>query len=705
MRKEVKTLCPFCGVGCGLLATTDDQGMLLRVRGDPSHPANYGKLCPKGASAAQTVHVPSRLRHAMLRDRPGAIPSIVPPGAAVARVAEGLEQILQAHGPGAIAFYLSGQLTTEAQYFINKFAKGYLRTNHVDSNSRLCMSSAASGMTLSLGSDGPPTCYDDIEQADAFFFIGSNAAECHPVTFDRVVARMKSVGAPCIVADPRRTRTAEAATLHLAVKPATDLALLNGLLRLMRDEGTLDGVFISDHTEGWEELDALLDDYPPDHVAHVCGIEERELVRAAQLLRKAPRFITLWTMGVNQSTQGTFTANAIINLHLATGQIGRPGCGPFSLTGQPNAMGGRDCGYMSHALPGYRFVREDAHRRQVEQLWGLPAGSIRPENGHDAMGMVNALERGDLKAIWIIGTNPAATMPDLGRVRAALEKADLVIVQDAYHPTETTRFAHVILPAAVHFEQEGTFCNSERRVTLMEQCVAPPGDARADWWWVQQVARRMGFEKGLSHATAADVFDEFARTTAGRPNDQSGLHYASLRARGPQQWPCPAMGKGSAPRRYLDRAFPTASGRARFWPRPHVPPEERPDDRYPLVLTTGRTLNHWHTRTKTGMVEQLNQLDAGPSVQINPADANELEIADGQPVEVVSRRGRCTSVARLDTNVAPGVVFMPIHWNDCWAHGASPNEVTTPETDAISRQPALKCCAVAIIARASPDYS
>lgn len=696
MRKEVKTLCPFCGVGCGLLAAADDTGRLLRVRGDPSHPANFGKMCPKGASAGLTVHVASRLRHAMLRDRAGAVPSIVPPGAAVAGVAEGLERILQTHGPGAIGFYLSGQLTTEAQYFTGKFAKGYLRTNHVDSNSRLCMSSAASGMALSLGSDGPPTCYADIELADAFLFIGSNAAECHPVTFDRVVARMTMAGAPCIVVDPRRTRTAEAATLHLAVKPGTDLALLNGLLRLLRDAGSLDPAFIADRTEGWEALNELLNDCPPQVVAATCGIAERQLVEAARVIAGAPRLITFWTMGVNQSTQGTFTTNAIINLHLATGRIGKPGCGPFSLTGQPNAMGGRDCGYMSHTLPGYRLVADAEHRRQMELLWGLPTDTIRPESGHDAVGMFEALDRGDLKAVWIIGTNPAATMPNLGRVRTALEKAELVIVQDAYHPTETTKFAHVILPAAVHFEQPGTFCNSERRVTLMEPVVPPPGDARPDWWWVQQVAKRLGFEKGLSHATAADVFDEFARVTAGRPNDQSGLHYALLREKGPQQWPYPAMGRGSVARRYSDHVFPTPTGRARFWARPHLPPSERTDAEFPLVLTTGRTLNHWHTRTKTGMVEQLNQADPGPSVQINPADASELRITDGQAVEVVSRRGLSSTVARLDATVAPGVAFMAIHWNDLWAAGASPNEVTTPDSDPVSRQPALKYCAVSV---------
>ena len=694
--REVKTLCPYCGVGCGLLAATDGR-RLLRVRGDPDHPANFGKLCAKGATVAQTVNVRTRLRYAMLRDSAGAAPTVVSAETAVARAANGLERILQTHGPGAVAFYLSGQLTTESQYLANKFAKACLRTNHVDSNSRLCMASAASGMALSLGSDGPPGCYDDIDLADAFLFIGSNAAECHPVVFERVLDRMQSSGARCVVADPRRTRTAEAATVHLPVKPSTDLALLNGLLRLLRDWGSVDRSFIAAHTDGWDELDRLLDDYPPARVAAVCGVDEAQLVKAARMLAEAPNLLTFWTMGVNQSVQGTFTTNAIINLHLATGRIGRPGCGPFSLTGQPNAMGGRDCGYMSHSLPGYRLLADETHRRQMEQLWGLAPGAIHARPGHDAVAMFDALDRGELRAIWIIGSNPAATMPNLEKVRRALAKAELVIVQDAYHPTETSSFAHVVLPAAVNLEQEGTFCNSERRVTLMEQAVPPPGDARPDWWWVQRVARRMGFERGLGFASAAEIFDEFARVTAGRPNDQSGLHHALLRQRGPQHWPYPAMG-ASVARRYADGVFPTASGRAKLLARPHVPPGERPDAQYPLVLTTGRTLGQWHTRTKTGHVDALNKLDAGPSLRINPSDAAELGVSEGQPVDITSRRGRTSSTATLDATIAAGVVFLPIHWNELWSAGASPNEVTTDDVDAISREPALKCCAVAVTA-------
>jgi predicted molibdopterin-dependent oxidoreductase YjgC len=406
-------------------------------------------------------------------------------------------------------------------------------------------------------------------------------------------------------------------------------------------------------------------------------------------------------MGVNQTTLGTFTGNAIINLHLALGQIGKPGCGPFSLTGQPNAMGGRDVGYMAHLLPGQRQIANDEHRGQIERLWGLAPGTIHPHAGYDALAMFDALERGELKAIWIVGTNPAASMPNLPRVRVALEQAELVVVQDAYDPTETSAFADVLLPAAVNLEQSGTFCNSERRVTLMEEVVAPPGDARPDWWWPRQVAEVMGFRSGLRFERAADIFDEFARVTAGRPDDQSALSHAVLRAKGPQQWPCPALGS-PVPRRYTDWHFPTPSGRARFFARPWTPPEESPGERFPFILNTGRVAGQWHTRTKTGLVEELNKLDPTPYVRMNPADALRTGLHDGQFIELESPRGCSNGVLRLDESVGIGSVFVPIHWNDLWAHRASPNEATTTAADPISRQPALKVSAVAVRARPFP---
>ena len=633
----------------------------------------------------------------MRRDHRGERCRHVPQLDAIAYTARRLQEIVAAHGPRSVAFYLSGQLTTESQYLFNKFAKASLQTNHVDSNSRLCMSSAASGMSLSLGSDGPPTSYADIELADTFLFIGSNAADCHPVTFARVQKRMQKARAQCIVVDPRRTTTAAAATFHLPIRPGTDLALLNGLMHILHRDGGLNASYIAANTDGWPVLEQMLADYPPARVAQICGIRVYDLIHIATVLGEAQRLLSFWTMGVNQSVVGTFTNNAIINLHLALGQIGRPGCGPFSLTGQPNAMGGRDVGYMSHLLPGQRKIADAGHRDWMERFWGLAPGTIHAHAGHDAVEMFDATGRGEIKALWIVGTNPAGSMPNLNRIRAALEAAELVIVQDAYMPTETTEFADVLLPAAVNLEQVGTFCNSERRVTLMEAAVDPPGDAKPDWFWVREIAREMGLTKGTQFPDAAAIFDEFARSTAGRPNDQSALSHERLRVQGPQQWPFPALG-ASAARRYENGRFPTTTGRAMFLARPYLPHEETPSATFPLLLTTGRVAGQWHLRSKTGNVEQLNRLDPAPYLQMHPDDAAALALHDAQRVEIVSRQGRAWSILRVTADTQVGVVFMPMHWANLWSNGASPNELVNDSCDPISREPALKRCAVRVSA-------
>ena len=698
---DVKTVCPYCGVGCGIIATTDGAH-ISSVRGDPDHPANFGKLCPKGATVAATVDVKTRLRHAKIRAARDQEAVIVTPGEAIDHVAEGLDRVLQSHGPQAIAFYLSGQLTTESQYLFNKFAKGYLRTNHVDSNSRLCMSSAASGMTLSLGSDGPPANYSDIELADTFLFVGSNAADCHPVTFERIARRLEKKRSQCIVVDPRRTATAEAADVHLAVRPGTDLALLNGMLYLLMMWKKVDEGFIAAHTENWGELKQHLMDYSPYKVSQICNIDARELVRAANMIVHAKRFMSFWTMGVSQTVAGTFNTNAIINLHLATGQIGKPGCGPFSLTGQPNAMGGRDVGYMAHLLPGQRQIGNAEHRGEIEKLWGLREGTIYPHAGYDAVRLFDAMHSGEIKAVWIVGTNPAASMPNLPKVREALKRAELVIVQDAYQPTETTGYADVLLPAAINLEQAGTFCNSERRVSLMGQAVKPPGDAQPDWWWLTHTAAAMGFRTGMWFNNAVEIFDEFALSTAGRPNDQSGLSHAVLAAEGPQLWPSPKSGT-SVERRYTDGRFATPTGRARFFSRAHLDPEERPDAEFPMILTNGRLPNQWHTRTKTGLVDALNKGNPEPYLQMHPADAEALSLRNLQPVQIRSRRGTALSILKIDPNIAAGTVFMPIHWNELWFHAASVNEATSDAQDPVSKQPSLKYCAVSVSAAASEN--
>src|SRR5258706_2328702 len=509
--KELKTLCPYCGVGCGLLASGDGT-RVTRIRGDSSHPANFGKICQKGATVAQTLDSQARLRHAMLREGREEPLLVVPRSRAIAAAAEKLDTMLQQFGPQAIAFYLSGQLTTESQYLFNKFAKGSLRTNHVDSNSRLCMSSAASAMTLSLGSDGPPTCYADIELADTFLFIGSNAAETHPITFARVQRRIEKSRAECIVVDPRRTATVDAATLHLPIRPGTDLALLNGLLYLLRADGKLDDGFIAGHTEGWQELSAMLDHYPTDVAARTCGIPVYDLVHAARIIGNRRRgLITFWTMGVNQSVAGTFTANAIINLHLALGQIGKPGCGPFSLTGQPNAMGGRDVGGMANLLSAHRDLSSEKDRAEVAKLWGVPSVPAKP--GKTAGELFESLLSGEVRMVWIACTNPAQSMPDVMSVRRALAKAEFVVVQEAWLDAETCDYADVLLPAATWAEKEGTVTNSERRISRVRAAVPAPGEARPDWKIAAEFAWRLGGGELFPYEKSEDVFDEHRETT------------------------------------------------------------------------------------------------------------------------------------------------------------------------------------------------
>ncbi len=502
--------------------------------------------------------------------------------------------------------------------------------------------------------------------------------------------------------DPRRTPTAEVANLHLPIRPGTDLALLNGLLYLLWSWKKIDPAFIAANTEGWAELEAMLPEYPPDRVARICGIPAFDLVHAARILADSRRLITLWTMGINQSMTGTFSSNAIINLHLATGQIGKPGCRPLQPDRPAQCHGRTRCRLHEPPPAGPAQIANPDHRHQIEQLWGLRPGTIYPHAGYDAVAMFSALERGEIKAVWIVGTNPAASMPNLPRIRRALQNAELVIVQDAYYPTETTSFADIIFPAAVQFEQAGTFCNSERRVTLMEQVVPPPGDAKPDWWWCKQVAEALEFKSGVKFSSAEEIFDEFARVTAGRPNDQAALSHEVLRKKGPQQWPSPALGQ-SAARRYQDGVFPTPSGRARFFARPFTPTSESPDGQFPLVLTTGRMAGHWHTRTKTGLVPALNKVDKASFLQMHPDDAAALGLRDGQKVDVRSRRGNSITLLRVCSDTPIGMVFMPIHWNDLFAQSASPNEVTVDNSDPQSHQPALKYCAVLVRPARSPE--
>src|SRR6267378_2952276 len=480
MESNLKTICPYCGVGCGLAVKVRDF-RVVEVKGDKSHPSTLGGICPKGAQIDEIIAAPTRLTAAQVRVNRAEEFTRTTLDDALAHVAAEFRGIIRAHGPDAVGFYISGQLTTESQYVFNKLAKGFIGTNNLDANSRLCMASAASAYKLAFGSDGPPTCYDDIDGAECFLVVGANMAECHPVLWQRLKRRLTRKRVRLIVVDPRRTPTADGAHLHLAIKPGTDIPLLNAMLHVLNEQGRLNQKFIHAHTEGWDAVRASVAAWTPARAAAECGVPEQEIHRAAFWFGQSSEALSLWTMGVNQSTTGVAKNLAIINLHLATGKIGRPGSGPFSLTGQPNAMGGREVGYLCGQLPGYREVTNPQHREEIARVWGVRSKRIQPKPGLDAVRMFEALESGKLKALWIVGTNPLATMPNSNAVRRALERARLVVVQDCYHPTETSQLAHVLLPAAMSLEVEGTMTNSERRISLLQPCLPPPGDARPDW--------------------------------------------------------------------------------------------------------------------------------------------------------------------------------------------------------------------------------
>jgi ferredoxin-nitrate reductase len=700
---QTRTQCPYCGVGCGLIAETRD-GRLTGVKGDPLHPVNRGATCRKPLRLPDAVHADDRATTPLWRASADARFEPTTWDTAIPWLAERLRGIIDEHGPEAVAFYISGQLATEDYYVVSKLAKGFLGTNNVDSNSRLCMSSAVSGYVGALGSDGPPAAYVDIARTDCILLVGTNTAACHPIVWAKIRAR-QAEGATLIVVDPRRTPTAAAADLHLPVRPGTDLPLLASMLGLLDAEDLVDRTFVARHTEG---LDAALEvaaQWPTQRAAEVCGIDEADLIAAARAFGRAPRAMALWSMGVNQSTVGTLKNRALNNLCLATGNIGRPGTGPLSLTGQPNAMGGRESGGLSTLLPGYRSIADPEHRAEMRRLWGIPAGApgISPAPGIAATELVDALEAGTVKAVWIVATNPVVSQPDAQRFSAALRRADLVVCQDAYHPTETSSLAHVVLPAAAWPEKAGTMTNSERRVGLLRPALAPPGDALPDWEAFARLGRALGHGDAFAWASAAEVFDEFVAMTDGRVCDMSGLSHERLAREGALQWPVPARGTdgvdhAGTERLYASRRFPTPNGRARFAATPHAEPADAPDDEFPLVLTTGRIADQWHTMTRTGKSPELMGNEPEPFLELHPDDAQAFGVRDGELVRVRSRRGRAVLRARFADTVSPGVAFAPFHWgalNLQPGRGAL-NAVVTRAIDPTSKQAELKATAVRV---------
>ena len=707
---SVRSQCPYCGVGCGLellppaqpgrpVARDAEGTPMWTARGDRQHPSSQGQVCIKGATVGETLGL-DRLTQPMYRASLDENFEPISWDAAFELLVGRIRSTLLSKGPDAIAMYGSGQFHTEDYYVAQKLMKGALGTNNFDANSRLCMSSAVAGYTRSLGSDGPPSCYDDLDHCSVAFLIGTNTAECHPVLFQRLIKRKRrNPGSlTLIVVDPRQTETAKAADLHLRVAPGTDLALLHGIAHLVMRNNGQDSAFIDAHTENFDALFDVVARWTPRRVARFCGIPEKQVREVAELFHRRERVLSLWSMGVNQRQEGTAVVSGLINLHLLSAQIGKPGAGPFSLTGQPNAMGGREAGGLAHLLPGYRTVTNAEHRQDLEQAWGFEAGSIQAQPGLTAWQQVEAMEQGALDLWWVAATNPLVSLPQLERVKAAMRRCPLVVVSEAYSSSETAHYAHLLLPAAQWSEKSGAMTNSERRVTYCPAFREAPGEARPDWMVWSELGRRLGFESQFNFASAAEVYAEFASLTAGRLCDVSGLSHGVLQQEGPQQWPYP---NGNTPtqepkRLYSNHRFATPSGRARFLVEQPLGLAEPPCEVYPLVLTVGRYLGQWHTMTRTGKVDRLQAMHPEPRLQIHPNDASQFGIRDGELAAISSRRGCVTATAQVSDRIRPGTVFLPMHWGFSQPKACEANALMHEQSCPVSKQPELKASAVVV---------
>ncbi len=709
---ETRSTCPYCGVGCGVLIRTEGA-RIVDVRGDPEHPANFGRLCTKGSTlhltAAPHVTAQARLLHPMRRPARGAAPQRITWDAALATLADRIADTVDAHGPDAVGLYVSGQLLTEDYYVFNKLSKGLLGTNNIDTNSRLCMSSAVSGYKATLGADAPPACYDDFADADLVFITGSNLAWAHPILCRRLEdAKAARPAQKWIVVDPRRTETAEMADLHLQILPGSDVALANGLLHLLLWEGFTDAAFIAAHTTGFDALRDRVRECTPRETARATGLREQEIVTAARWWGAAKAVLSLYCQGLNQSVQGTANNASLINLHLATGQIGRPGAGPLSLTGQPNAMGGREVGGLANLLSAHRDLASPAHRAEVARLWGVDDVPAAP--GKTAVEMFEAAADGAIKLLWIACTNPAQSLPDQATVRRALERAEFVVLQEAFATTATAAFADLLLPASTWGEKEGTVTNSERRISRVRCAVPAAGEARADWRIAVDVAHRLEKRMRPGRATlfpydgVEAVWNEHRETTRGRDLDITGLSYDLIERTGSQQWPFPAGATQGAARLYENRHFATADGRARFYDAAPGTPAEPRDARYPFSLTTGRLRDQWHGMSRTGTLGRLFGHAPQPSIDLCAQDMARLRLADGDLVRVASRRGALVLPARRSDAQAPAQAFIAMHWGSEVLAGASAadgvhagiNGLTTPAFCPQSKQPELKHCATRI---------
>ncbi len=694
---EVRSTCPYCGVGCGITATPLPDGAIA-IAGDKSHAANQGRLCVKGAALGETLGMEGRLLHPTLRED-GALRQ-VGWGEALDRVAGGLQDIIARHGPDAVAFYVSGQLLTEDYYVANKLMKGYIGSANIDTNSRLCMSSAVAGHKRAFGADLVPGCYDDFDTADMIVLVGANSAWCHPILFQRISrAKEARPGLKIVVIDPRRTATCEIADLHLPVKPGSDVWLFNGLLSYLSASGTVNAAFVGQHTSGLEEALAVAnaDCANLNEVAKKCRLDPHDLLSFYQMFAATTKVVTGFSQGVNQSSAGTDKVNSIINCHLATGRIGHPGMGPFSLTGQPNAMGGREVGRLANMLAAHMELANPAHRALVQTFWDAPRMAQRP--GLKAVDLFQAIEEGKVKAVWIIATNPMVSLPDANQVQRALEKCELVVVSDIVGNTDTNAFADVLLPALGWGEKDGTVTNSERLISRQRAFMPAPGEARADWRILCDVARRMGFS-GFDFNSPAEVFDEHVRLSCFE-NDESALPrvfnlagLAGMTERqfdqmAPRQWPVAAGGQGTA-RLFGDGAFAHADGKARIVPTATRAPVNATSSEYPLVLNTGRVRDQWHTMTRTGRAPRLADHTAESFIDMHPQDALLCGVREGELARISSQWGAMVARVQHGGGIARGGVFVPIHWSGQTASDARVGTLVNPAVDPVSGEPEFK---------------
>jgi assimilatory nitrate reductase catalytic subunit len=696
--RAVQTTCPYCGVGCGVIARA--SGDRAEVTGDTKHPANFGRLCSKGSALGDTVGLKGRLLHPQIDGKRASWEE------ALTHVAQGFTQIIQEHGPDAVALYISGQLLTEDYYVANKLMKGFIGSANVDTNSRLCMASAVAGHKRAFGGDLVPGCYEDLELADLIVLVGSNTAWCHPVLFQRMIqAKQRRPELKLVVIDPRRTPTCESADLHLPIRSGTDVWLFNGLLSYLRRNGFTDDDFVSRNTSGLHvALDAAGASSEGDAaIARACGIDVDQLTDFYELFAQTPRVVTAFSQGVNQSSAGTDKVNSIINCHLLTGRIGKPGTGPFSLTGQPNAMGGREVGGMANMLAAHMELDNAAHRQLVQEFWDSPQMATRP--GQKAVDLFEAIHAGRIKAVWIMATNPVVSLPNADRVREALDRCELVVVSDCVAATDTTALADVVLPAAAWGEKDGTVTNSERRISRQRAFLPLPEDVRPDWWIISEVAKRMGFGRGFGYHSVHEIFEEHARLSGTqnqgtRGFDISGLAgltreaYDELR---PVQWPVRATSNSTEPasasgskRLFADGRFWHVDGKARFIPTATRAPVHSPDEEFPFVLNTGRIRDQWHTMTRTGRSPRLGGHLPEPFVDLHAQDALLAGVKVGELARVQTRWGAMIARVRTSGEMARGAAFAPIHWTSEQSSRARAGALTSPVVDPVSGEPEFK---------------